>query len=75
MGYLTSWGCYPEDVPGLMVTIATIHLTLEWELVAIAKGGRAITDALVSAGRKLGVDYHLNSEVQRVRMEMAGPPG
>jgi beta-carotene ketolase (CrtO type) len=66
-GYLTSWGCFPDDVPGLMVTIATIHLTLGWEPAAIAKGGTgAITSALVSAGRKLGVDYHLNSEIQRV---------
>ncbi len=66
-GYLTSWGCFPEDVPGLMVTIATIHLTLGWEPAAIAKGGTgAITSALVSVGRKLGVEYHLNSEVQKV---------
>ena len=69
-GYLTSWGCFPDDVPGLMVTIATIHLTLGWESAAIAKGGTgAITSALVSAGRKLGVDYHLNSEVQKVLIE------
>ncbi|MFH0787792.1 MAG: NAD(P)-binding protein, partial [Pseudomonadota bacterium] len=50
-GYLTSWGCFPDDVPGLMVTIATIHLTLGWEPAAIAKGGTgAITSALVSVG-------------------------
>lgn len=69
-GYLTSWGCFPEDVPGLAVTIATIHLTLGWEPAAIAKGGTgAITSALVSAGRKLGIDYHLNSEVQKVLID------
>ena len=69
-GYLTSWGCFPDDVPGIAVTIATIHLTLGWEPAAIAKGGtQAITDALVSVGRKLGVEYSLNSEAQKVLLE------
>ncbi|MCX5879417.1 MAG: NAD(P)/FAD-dependent oxidoreductase, partial [Deltaproteobacteria bacterium] len=69
-GFLTSWGCFPEDVPGIMVTIATIHLTLGWETAAIAKGGtQAITDSLVSVGKKLGIEYHINSEVQKVLIE------
>jgi len=69
-GFLTSWGCFPEDVPGIMVTIATIHLTMGWETAAIAKGGtQAITDSLVSVGKKLGIEYHINSEVQKVLIE------
>ncbi len=69
-GFLTSWGCFPEDVPGIMVTIATIHLTLGWETAAIAKGGtQAITNSLVSVGKKLGIEYHINSEVQKVLIE------
>ncbi|NTV57362.1 MAG: NAD(P)/FAD-dependent oxidoreductase [Deltaproteobacteria bacterium] len=69
-GFLTSWGCFPEDVPGIMVTIATIHLTLGWETAAIAKGGtQAITNSLVSVGRKMGIEYHINSEVQKVLIE------
>ena len=69
-GFLTSWGCFPEDVPGIMVTIATIHLTLGWETAAIAKGGtQAITNSLVSVGKKMGVEYHINSEVQKVLIE------
>lgn len=69
-GFLTSWGCFPEDVPGIMVTIATIHLTLGWETAAIAKGGtQAITNSLVSVGKKMGIEYHINSEVQKVLIE------
>jgi beta-carotene ketolase (CrtO type) len=69
-GFLTSWGCFPDDVPGMAITIATIHLTLGWEPAAIAKGGtEAITKALVSAGKKRGVEYFINSEVQRVLIE------
>jgi phytoene dehydrogenase-like protein len=69
-GFLTSWGCFPEDVPGIMVTIATIHLTLGWETAAIAKGGtQAITNSLVSVGKKMGIEYHINSEVQKILIE------
>jgi len=69
-GFLTSWGCFPEDVPGIMVTLATIHLTLGWETAAIAKGGtQAITNSLVSVGKKMGIEYHINSEVQKVLIE------
>jgi len=69
-GFLTSWGCFPDDVPGIAITIATLHLTLGWETAAIAKGGtQAITNALVSVGKKQGVDYFLNSEVQRVLIQ------
>jgi len=69
-GFLTSCALYPDDVPGLMYTFATIHLVLGWEPAAIAKGATgAITDALVSAGKKLGVEYHINSEVDKVIIE------
>ena len=47
--------------------IATIHLALGWESAAIAKGGtQSITNALVSAGEKLGVEYFINSEIDEV---------
>jgi beta-carotene ketolase (CrtO type) len=69
-GFCTSWGCFPDDVPGIYIAISTIHLTLGWETAAIAKGGtQAITDALVSAGKKRGVEYFINSEVQKILME------
>jgi len=69
-GFCTSWGCFPDDIPGIAITIATIHLTLGWEPAAIAKGGtQAITNALVSVGKKLGVEYFINSEAQKVLIE------
>ena len=50
--------------------IATIHLALGWESAAIAKGGtQSITNALVSAGKKLGVEYFVNSEIDQVIVE------
>ncbi|WP_028321041.1 phytoene desaturase family protein [Desulfatiglans anilini] len=69
-GFLTSCGIYPDDVPGLAFLYATLHLVLGWETAAIAKGGtQSITDALVSAGKKMGVEYHINSEVAKVLIE------
>jgi beta-carotene ketolase (CrtO type) len=66
----TSTGCFPDDVPGLQGLIHCIPLTLSFEPAAIAIGGsQAITDALVSAGRKLGVDYVTSSEVDRITVE------
>jgi phytoene dehydrogenase-like protein len=63
----TSTGCFPDDVPGLQGLIHCIPLTLSFEPAAIAVGGsQAITDALVSAGRKLGVEYTTSSEVDRI---------
>ncbi len=68
--FLTSCGIYPDDVPGLALFIATIHLTLAWEPAAIAKGGtQAITDALVSAGKKLGVEYNVNCDIDKIIIE------
>lgn len=69
-GFLTSAGIYPNDVPGIPMMVATIHLVLGWESAAIAKGGTAsITNALVSAGKKLGVEYFVNSDVNQIIVE------
>jgi beta-carotene ketolase (CrtO type) len=66
----TSTGCYPDDVPGLQGLIHVLPLTLSFEPAAIAVGGsQAITDALMSAGRKLGVEYMNRSDVDRIEVE------
>ncbi|MBI5584298.1 MAG: NAD(P)/FAD-dependent oxidoreductase [Deltaproteobacteria bacterium] len=66
-GFLTSSGIFPDDLPGIGMMIATIHLALGWESAAIAKGGtQSITNALVSAGKKRGVEYFINSEVNQI---------
>ena len=63
----TSTGCFADDVPGLQGLVHCLPLTLSFEPAAIAVGGsQAITDALVSAGRKLGVAYETSSEVDRI---------
>jgi len=69
-GFGTSGGIFADDLPGISLIIATIHLVLGWEPAAIAKGASgAITDALVSAGKKLGVEYFVNSETDRIIIE------
>ena len=66
----TSTGCYPDDVPGLQGLLHVLPLTLSFEPAAIAVGGsQAITDALMSAGRKLGVEYMSSAEVDRIVIE------
>jgi beta-carotene ketolase (CrtO type) len=66
----TSTGCFPDDVPGLQGLIHCLPLTLSFEPAAIAVGGsQAITDALVSAGRKRGVVYVTSSEIDRIVIE------
>jgi phytoene dehydrogenase-like protein len=63
----TSTGCYPDDVPGLQGLIHVLPLTLSFEPAAIAVGGsQAITDALMSAGRKMGVQYECSVDVDRI---------
>jgi beta-carotene ketolase (CrtO type) len=65
----TSTGCYPDDVPGLQGLIHVLPLTLSLEPAAIAVGGsQAITDSLMSAGRKLGVEYFNSSDVDRIEV-------
>lgn len=66
----TSTGCYPDDVPGLQGLIHVLPLALSFEPAAIAVGGsQAITDALISAGRKMGVEYVSSAEVDRILVE------
>lgn len=63
----TSTGCYGDDVPGLQGLVHVLALTLSLEPAAIAVGGtQAITDALVSAGRKRGVEYHTHGRVEHI---------
>jgi phytoene dehydrogenase-like protein len=67
---LTSCACFPDDVIGLQSFIHTMGLVLSFEPAAIAKGGtQAMTDALISAGRKLGIDYFTNQDVDRIIVE------
>ncbi len=66
----TSTGCFPDDVPGLQGLIHCLPLTLSFEPAAIAIGGsQAITDALVAAGSRLGVQYETSCEVDRIVVE------
>jgi beta-carotene ketolase (CrtO type) len=66
----TSTGCYPDDVPGLQGLIHVLPLALSFEPAAIAVGGsQAITDALMSAGRKMGVEYLSSAEADRIVVE------
>ncbi len=63
----TSTGCFPDDPPGLQGLAHNLPLVLSFEPAAIPIGGtQAITDALVSAGTKRGVEYHTRAEVERV---------
>ena len=69
-GFMTSFGIFPDDVPGVSAIIANMHLAMGWEPAAVLKGGtQGITDALVSAGKKLGVEYFVNSEVKKIFVE------
>jgi phytoene dehydrogenase-like protein len=66
-GAAITTGCFPDDVMGLQGLIHTLPFVLSFEATAIAVGGtQSITDALVSAGRKLGVEYHPESEVDEI---------
>ncbi|WP_214401253.1 phytoene desaturase family protein [Pseudonocardia lacus] len=63
----TSAGAYPDDVLGLQGLVHVLALTLSLEPAAIAVGGTgAITDALVRAGRRRGVEYHTHAPVARI---------
>lgn len=66
----TSAGAYPDDVLGLQGLVHVLSLTLSLEPAAIAVGGTgAITDSLVRAGRKRGVEYHTHAGVQEILVE------
>jgi beta-carotene ketolase (CrtO type) len=63
----TSTGCFGDDVIGLQGLIHVLPLALSFEAPAIAVGAsQSISDALVAAGRKLGVDYFSRSEVDEI---------
>ena len=63
----TSTGCFADDVIGLQGLIHVVPLALSFEAPAIAIGAsQSISDALVAAGRKLGVDYFSRSEVDEI---------
>lgn len=63
----TSTGCYGDDVPGLQGLVHVLALTLSLEPAAIAIGGtQAITDALIAAGRRRGVEYFSHSPVAEI---------
>ena len=67
---MTSCACFPDDVIGLQSLVHTMGLVLSFEPAAIAKGGtQAMTDALINAGRKLGVEYHTSHDVDRIVVE------
>ncbi len=69
-GALTTLTSSLDDVPGLDGLIAVLGVVLSWSPPSIAVGGNgAITDALVSAGRKLGAEYFINSDVGKIIVE------
>lgn len=66
----TSGGCFPDDPGGLQTLVHVMGLVLSFEPAAIVKGGtQSITDALVSAGRKLGVHYFTGRDVDKIIVE------
>jgi beta-carotene ketolase (CrtO type) len=63
----TSTGCFADDVIGLQGLIHVLPLALSYEAAAIAIGAsQSISDALVAAGKKLGVEYFNRSEVDEI---------
>lgn len=63
----TSGGCFPDDPMGLQSLVHVMGLVLSFEPAAIVKGGtQSITDALVKAGKKLGVQYFTGHEVDQI---------
>jgi len=63
----TSTGCYADDVMGLNGVLHVLPLVLSFEPPAIAVGAsQSLSDALVAAGRKRGVDYFTQSEVDEI---------
>lgn len=63
----TSTGCYADDVMGLNGLLHVLPLVLSFEPPAIAVGAsQSLTDALVAAGRKRGVEYFTRSEVDQI---------
>jgi len=66
----TSTGLSIDDVPGIAGLYATLSVCFSWAPPSCPVGGtQAITDALISAGKKLGVEYFTNSEVGKIIVE------
>jgi beta-carotene ketolase (CrtO type) len=62
--------CQIDDAPGIDGLYGILSISFAWSPPSIPIGGtQAITDALVSAGMKLGVEYFTNSEVAKVLVE------
>lgn len=60
-------GCFADDVIGLQGLIHALGFALSFEPAAVAVGAsQSISDALVSAGRKLGAEYFSDSEVDEI---------
>jgi beta-carotene ketolase (CrtO type) len=63
----TSTGAFPDDIVGLQGLVHVLALTLSLEPAAVAVGGTgAITQALVSAGRRRGVEYYPHQPVAEI---------
>lgn len=59
-----------DDVPGLTSLYGILSICFSWSPPSIPIGGtQAVTDALVSAGEKLGAEYFTNSEVGKIIVE------
>ncbi len=60
-------GCFADDVIGLQGLIHALPSTLSFEPAAVAIGAtQSVTDALVSAGRRMGVEHFTNAEVDEI---------
>lgn len=63
----TSTGCYADDVMGLNGLLHVLPLVLSFEPAAIAVGAsQSLSDALVAAGKKRGIEYFGQSEVDQI---------
>jgi beta-carotene ketolase (CrtO type) len=63
----TSTGCFADDVMGLNGLLHCLPLVLSYEPPAIAVGAsQSLTDALVAAGAKRGVEYFTQHEVDQI---------
>lgn len=66
-GMLTSIGAAPDDAPGLDGMMGALSVIFSWSPPSVTIGGSgAVTEALVSAGKKLGVEYFVNTAVKEI---------
>lgn len=62
--------CQVDDIPGLTGLYGILSVCFSWSPSSIAIGGsQTVTDALVSVGKKLGVEYFTNSDVDKIIIE------